>query len=104
MVNLRRLGSLPPFPRSLVKAPLAQCRDSCHNARAAQDDKMRLAIVPITALASVSSTAVAGTIRDYVIDEAGNRGGGARVQAWHIITTDPLTNSCNQPLISRIVL
>jgi alcohol dehydrogenase, propanol-preferring len=28
MARLRRLGSLPPFPRSLVKAPLAQCCDS----------------------------------------------------------------------------
>jgi hypothetical protein len=35
MANLRRLGSLPPFPRSLVKAPLAQCRDSRYNDRAA---------------------------------------------------------------------
>src|SRR5438094_1947321 len=39
---------------------------------------MRLAIMPITALALVSSTAVAGTIRGYVIDEAGNRVAGAR--------------------------
>jgi len=88
MANLRRFGSLPPFPRSLVKAPLAQCRDSRHNDRAALDDKMRLAIVPITALALVSSTAAAGTIRGYVIDEAGNRVAGARVQAWHMVSPD----------------
>ena len=49
---------------------------------------MRLAIVPITALALVSSTAVAGTIRGYVIDEAGNRVAGARVQAWHMVSPD----------------
>ena len=49
---------------------------------------MRLAIVPITALALVSSTAVAGTIRGYVIDDAGNRVAGARVQAWHMVSPD----------------
>jgi len=38
---------------------------------------MRLAIVPITVLALVSSTALAGTIRGYVIDEAGNRVAGS---------------------------
>ena len=49
---------------------------------------MRLAILPILVLALVSSTAVAGTIRGYVIDEAGNRVAGARVQAWHMVSPD----------------
>ena len=49
---------------------------------------MRLAIMPITALALVSSTADAGTIRGYVIDEAGNRVAGARDLKGSELTID----------------
>ena len=49
---------------------------------------MRLTILPIIVLALVSSTALAGTIRGYVIDETGNRVAGARVQAWHMVSPD----------------
>jgi len=49
---------------------------------------MRLAILTIIVLALVSSTALAGTICGYVIDEAGNRVAGARVQAWHMVSPD----------------
>jgi hypothetical protein len=52
------------------------------------DDKMRLAILPIIVLALVSSTVAGATIRGYVIDEAGNRVAGARVQAWHMVSPD----------------